>query len=74
MTFNEQAFLKNKEQGYRFFQPDSIPSSYINTPRLSRDVYGGSLSRDDFPASKKLGAFFALLAFLIIASVAMTFL
>lgn len=71
---NEEAFLKNKEQGYRFFQPDSIPSSYINTPRLSRDVYGGSLSRDDFPASRKVGALFALVALLIVASVAMSFL
>ena len=74
MEFNPEAFLKNREQGYRFFQPDSIPSSYINTPRLSRDVYGGSLSREDFPVSKKLGAFYLLLAFIIVASVAMSFL
>ena len=74
MAINEEAFLKNREKGYRFFQPDAIPSSYINAPRLSRDVYGGSLSRDEFPASTKVKIYFGLLAFIVVAFVAMSFL
>jgi hypothetical protein len=61
--WQQRKFARNAKQGWRFFQPDSVP---LPTPRSSRDAWGGTYTNEDHDRRQEKYTTWAMYAFVFV--------
>ena len=62
-SWQQRKFARNAKQGWRFFQPDSVP---LPTPRSSRDAWGGTYTNEDHDRRQEKYTTWAMYAFVFV--------